>query len=196
MLRMMMWDPVDHDAAFKAMTTMTMQPLQPRQQHRGFQRDSGTPHDAALMNQTGDGKMDWFFNEFVYGTYLPDYKLESRFHPNDEWVHHEPDDHPPNVDDKFMMAVLVWHLGFRKREGCENRLGARGRQIRLSPLTVPLTNISETPKTRFLLYYESRHPLYGEWAVKCHPNSPQPLPVSRIEATRFPETHYDSFSGS
>ena len=28
------------------------------------------------MNVTGNGKMDWFFNEWVYGTQVPAYKLE------------------------------------------------------------------------------------------------------------------------
>jgi hypothetical protein len=34
------------------------------------------------MNLTGDGKLDWFFKEWVYGTWIPrykfDYKLEDQ----------------------------------------------------------------------------------------------------------------------
>jgi hypothetical protein len=31
---------------------------------------------TAAMNVRGDGKMDWFFREWVYGTAIPKYKLE------------------------------------------------------------------------------------------------------------------------
>ena len=33
-------------------------------------------HMTPEMNVTNDGKMDWFFNEWVYGTQVPAYKLE------------------------------------------------------------------------------------------------------------------------
>jgi hypothetical protein len=33
-------------------------------------------HITPEMNVTNDGKMDWFFNEWVYGTQVPAYKLE------------------------------------------------------------------------------------------------------------------------
>ncbi len=33
-------------------------------------------HMTPEMNLTNDGKMDWFFNEWVYGTQVPAYKLE------------------------------------------------------------------------------------------------------------------------
>ncbi len=46
MLRMMMWDPVNHDAAFKAMMHDYVQTYYNRvSSQRGFQRGSGTPHD-------------------------------------------------------------------------------------------------------------------------------------------------------
>jgi hypothetical protein len=33
-------------------------------------------HMTPEMNVTGNGKMDWFFNQWVYGTQVPSYKLE------------------------------------------------------------------------------------------------------------------------
>ena len=33
-------------------------------------------HMTPEMNVTGNGKMDWFFNQWVYGTQVPAYKLE------------------------------------------------------------------------------------------------------------------------
>lgn len=34
------------------------------------------------MNLDGNGRMDWFFNEYVYGTDLPAYRFESQATPN------------------------------------------------------------------------------------------------------------------
>src|SRR5678816_4805043 len=33
-------------------------------------------HMTKEMNVTGNGKMDWYFNQWVYGTQVPAYKLE------------------------------------------------------------------------------------------------------------------------
>jgi len=33
------------------------------------------------MDLEGNHKMDWFFNEYVYGTQLPNYKLDYSFEP-------------------------------------------------------------------------------------------------------------------
>jgi len=35
------------------------------------------------MDMDGNGKMNWFFNEWVYGTQIPNYKLDYRFEPAD-----------------------------------------------------------------------------------------------------------------
>jgi hypothetical protein len=75
MLRMMMYEPgaQDPDAKFKAMMwdfTST---------HGGkfattadFQK-TVERHMVPNMNATGDGKIDWFFNQWVYGTEVPRY---------------------------------------------------------------------------------------------------------------------------
>ena len=34
---------------------------------------------TAEMDLAGDKKMDWFFNQYVYGTALPSYKLDYTF---------------------------------------------------------------------------------------------------------------------
>ena len=36
-------------------------------------------HMTSEMDLTGDHRMDWFFNEYVYGTALPTYKMDSTF---------------------------------------------------------------------------------------------------------------------
>ncbi|HEX7183057.1 MAG TPA: M1 family aminopeptidase [Thermoanaerobaculia bacterium] len=78
MLRMMMWDgrSGNPDGAFielmkdftsayagKAVTTADFQKTVER-------------HMVPPINATGDGKMDWFFNQWVYGTEVPRYKSD------------------------------------------------------------------------------------------------------------------------
>ena len=33
-------------------------------------------HMTPMMNQDGNGRMDWFFNEWIYGTEVPRYRLD------------------------------------------------------------------------------------------------------------------------
>jgi aminopeptidase N len=150
MLRMMMWDPVNKDAAFKAMMHDYVQTYYNRVSSTEDFKEVLERHMTRLMNQTGDGKMDWFFNEFVYGTYLPDYKLESSFTPITNGFTMNLKITQSNVDDKFMMPVPVY-LDFGNKKVV--RIGSvhvTGNST--VPLTVPLTNISEPPK-RVLLNY-------------------------------------------
>jgi hypothetical protein len=150
MLRMMMWDQVNKDAAFKAMMHDYVKTYYNRVSSTEDFKEVLERHMTRLMNQTGDGKMDWFFNEFVYGTYLPDYKLESSFTPITNGFTMNLKITQSNVDDKFMMPVPVYlDFGNKKivRIGSVHVAGNS-----TVPLTVPLTNISEPPK-RVLLNY-------------------------------------------
>jgi len=150
MLRMMMWDPVNKDAAFKTMMHDYVQNYYNRVSSTEDFKEVLERHMTRLMNQTGDGKMDWFFNQFVYGTYLPDYKLEFSFTPITNGFTMNLKITQSNVDDKFVMPVPVY-LDFGNKKVV--RIGSvhvAGNST--VPLTVPLTNISEPPK-RVLLNY-------------------------------------------
>jgi aminopeptidase N len=76
MLRMMMYKQSQGDANFQAMMKDFVQ--------THFNQDVSTEDFKAIvekhmtkeMDVTKDGKMDWFFNEWVYGTEVPAYKLE------------------------------------------------------------------------------------------------------------------------
>jgi hypothetical protein len=150
MLRMMMWNPQTKDDAFKAMMHDYV--------HSFYNRPSSTEdfkevverHMTREMNQTGDGKMDWFFNEYVYGTYLPDYSLESSFAPIKNGFQMNLKITQSNVDEKFMMPVPIY-LDFGG--GKIIKVGAvRAAGNSTVPLSVPLTDITEPPK-RVLLNY-------------------------------------------
>jgi len=78
MLRMMMFEPTapDPDADFLAMM---------RDFHNTYAGRAVSTHDfktlverhiKPVMNATGDGKMDWFFDQWVHGMEIPTYKTE------------------------------------------------------------------------------------------------------------------------
>lgn len=76
MIRMMMYNVQTGDDQFKAMMRDFVQ--------THFNKDVSTEdfqkavekHMTNDMNITKDGKMDWFFNEWVYGTEMPSYRFD------------------------------------------------------------------------------------------------------------------------
>jgi aminopeptidase N len=66
-------------------------------------------HMTPDMDIEGNHKMDWFFNEYVYGTQLPSYKLESSFDIGaDGDVVFNMKMTQSNVDEKFRMLVPLY----------------------------------------------------------------------------------------
>lgn len=76
MLRSLMWDPATQDKEFIDMMHDYMS--------SGFNKDLSTEdfrnvvnrHMTPVMDIGGDHSMNWFFDEWVYGTDVPKYKLE------------------------------------------------------------------------------------------------------------------------
>ncbi|HEV2135480.1 MAG TPA: M1 family aminopeptidase [Terracidiphilus sp.] len=82
MIRMMMWSPKDSDAAFIVMmhdfvSTYTLK-VATTEDFKAMVEKHITP----AMDLDRNHKMDWFFNEYVYGTDLPVYHFESQVTPN------------------------------------------------------------------------------------------------------------------
>jgi hypothetical protein len=79
MVRMMMWDPQTGDQNFK----QTMQDFTKTYAGRSASTEDFKAtlekHLTRDMNATGDGKMDWFFDQYVYGTALPTYSFDGSF---------------------------------------------------------------------------------------------------------------------
>jgi hypothetical protein len=81
MLRSMMYDSKTGDTAFIAMMhDFVQQHMNGNATTESFQRVV-EKHVAPGFNVTGDGKMDWFFAEWVYGTSLPHYKFDYTLEP-------------------------------------------------------------------------------------------------------------------
>jgi hypothetical protein len=76
MLRMMMWNRDSGDTRFKGMlrdfiATHRNAPITTEDFKAAVEK-----HMLPEMNLDGDGTMNWFFRQYVYGTALPTYKLE------------------------------------------------------------------------------------------------------------------------
>lgn len=65
-------------------------------------------HMLPSMNLTGNGKMDWFFDEWVYGTDVPSYDLEYKIDNKDGKVILSGKVTQSNVSDKFIMSVPLY----------------------------------------------------------------------------------------
>jgi hypothetical protein len=82
MIQMMMWNPREGDTQFKAMMqdfvkTYMLQPATTEDFKAMVEK-----HMSPAMNLDGNGTMDWFFNEYVYGTELPVYHFEGDATPS------------------------------------------------------------------------------------------------------------------
>jgi hypothetical protein len=105
------------------------------------------------MDLEGNQKMDWFFNQYVYGTQLPNYKLDSSFDTG-------PDGDAvlsfkltqSNVDDKFHMLVPLY------LELADGNVAFLGR-ARITGNTsieqkVPLKGLKTKPRRAIVNYYD------------------------------------------
>ena len=85
MLRMMMWDGSSQtpDARFIAMMQDFTKTYGGKVATTADFQRVVEKHMTANMNATGDGKMDWFFNQWVYGTEVPRYKQDLKVTPGE-----------------------------------------------------------------------------------------------------------------
>jgi aminopeptidase N len=108
-------------------------------------------HMVPVMNLDGNQKMDWFFNEYVYGTALPTYKFDYSFeNVANSSVTLKFKITQSNVDENFKMPVSLY-LEL-----------ADGRIIRLGGVPVvgnktveqslPLNGLGQTPKRAMINY--------------------------------------------
>ena len=109
MVRMMMWDRQTGDQNFKA----TMQDFV-----KTYAGSAATTEDFKAMVEkhmtqemdiAGNHRMDWFFNEYVYGTALPSYQMTSTFDKDangDVVLAFKLSQ--SGVDDKFHMLVPIY----------------------------------------------------------------------------------------
>ncbi|HEV8368457.1 MAG TPA: carboxypeptidase regulatory-like domain-containing protein [Pyrinomonadaceae bacterium] len=81
MLRMMMSDPATGDQRFQTMMKDFVQTYYNQPVSTEDFKGIVEKHITKEMNLTRNGKMDWFFNEWVYGTEVPSYKFDYTISP-------------------------------------------------------------------------------------------------------------------
>lgn len=153
MVRMMMWDRRNGDQAFKTTMQDFVKTYAGRaattEDFKALLEKHQTPEMAAL----GGGKMDWFFDEYVYGTALPNYTMQSSFDKDANGdVVFSFKATQSNVPDSFRMLVPIY---LEMADGRTLFLG-RARLIGNTTLEqkVPLKGLKDTPKRAVLNYYD------------------------------------------
>jgi aminopeptidase N len=76
MLRSMMYAPEDHDKAFMAMMHDFVESHRDRPATTESFKAIAEKHITKSMDLAGNGSLDWFFNEWVYGTLVPRYGFD------------------------------------------------------------------------------------------------------------------------
>jgi aminopeptidase N len=108
MVRMMMWTPKEGDDRFKA----TMQDfVQSHRLQAATTEDFKAvveKHMSPQMDLDGNHRMDWFFNQFVYGTDLPVYHFEGQTTQNGDATSLHIKLIQSGVPDKFKMPVPIY----------------------------------------------------------------------------------------
>jgi hypothetical protein len=128
MIRMMMWNPKDGgDDRFRA----TMHDFIATHQLQAVTTEDFKSvvekHMSPQMDLDGNHRMDWFFNEYVYGTDLPVYHFESQVTPNADGTALHLKLTQSGVPTSFKMAVplyLEFASGKVMRLGSINIIGS------------------------------------------------------------------------
>jgi hypothetical protein len=110
-------------------------------------------HMTPEMDLEENHKMDWFFNEYVYGTQLPTYKLDASFDIGaDGDVVMRMKASQSNVDDKFRMLVPLYV------ELADGSIHFLGRAMMTGNNTteqkIPLKGLKTKPRGAMLNYYD------------------------------------------
>jgi hypothetical protein len=108
MIRMMMWTPKDGDARFKDtmhdfVDSHRLQAATTEDFKAAVER-----HMSPQMDLDGNHRMDWFFNQYVYGTDLPTYHFEGQATQNGDATSLHLKLVQSGVTDKFKMLVPIY----------------------------------------------------------------------------------------
>ena len=150
-IRMMMWNNQTGDQNFKA----TMQDFVKTYSGKAATTEDFKAvvekHMTRDMDMDGNHRMDWFFNEYVYGTALPSYQLDSSFSRDADgkvvlWFKVT----QSGVDNKFRMVVPIY---LELADGRIINLGRVGLVGNTSiDQKVPLSALKDNPRRAMINY--------------------------------------------
>jgi hypothetical protein len=137
MLRSIMYSPQDQDKPFIAMMHDFVE------SHRDVPASTESfkavveKHMSKTMDLRGNGRLDWFFNEWVYGTQIPRYHFEYQLLPaEDGKVKLHMTVTQSEVDDHFVMLVPVF-ADFGKGMMRIGQIGIAGNSSRSADVLLP-----------------------------------------------------------
>jgi hypothetical protein len=151
MLRMMMSDSRTGDQNFKDLMHDFVKTYSGQSATTEDFKAIVEKHMTPDMKQLGDGTMKWFFDEYVYGTSLPSYKLDYTFDNDAQGdVVLNLKMAQSNVDDHFRMLVPVYV------ESADNKIFRLGRVRMIGNNTVeqkvPIKGLKDKPRRLMLNY--------------------------------------------
>jgi hypothetical protein len=151
MVRMMMWTPTEGDARFKATMHDFLESHRMQAATTEDFKAAVEKHMSQAMDLDGNHKMDWFFNEYVYGIELPAYHFQGQVtQDGDKTVLHFTLAQS-GVSPGFKMMVplyLEYVDGKVFRLGSVNMVGSNTVEK-----TVPLPKLPEAVKRVSINYY-------------------------------------------
>jgi len=153
MIRMMMFDNKTGDQNFKTTMQDFVQTYSGKAATTEDFKAMVEKHMTPEMNLEGNHRMDWFFNEYVYGTALPSYKLDYNFDKDGSGdVVFGLKVTQSGVDEKFRMLVPIY---LELADGrIVNLRRARVFGSKAVEEKLPLKGLKDTPKRAFLNYYD------------------------------------------
>jgi aminopeptidase N len=151
MIRMMMMDRKTGDLQFKAMMQDFVKTYANQAATTEDFKAIAEKHMTPEMDLDGNHRLDWFFNEYVYGTALPNYKLDYAFTDAPDGLQFKLKLSQSGVDQNFKMLVPIY---LELNDGRILSLG-RARLLGNTGLeqTVSLKGWKEKPKRALLNYY-------------------------------------------
>jgi aminopeptidase N len=151
MVRMMMWNGQTGDQDFKAAMQDFVKTYSGRAATTEDFKSTLEKHMMPDMNAGGNRKMDWFFNEYVYGTALPTYDFVGTFdkNPAGEVVFNY-SLKQSGVDDNFVMPVPVYFELADGRTVSLGRIQVKGNYTAQGK--VALKGVKDPPKRALINY--------------------------------------------
>ena len=153
MLRMMMYDKHTGDQPFKEMMQDFVKTYMNKDATTEDFKAMVEKHMTREMDLEGNHKMDWFFNEYVYGTQLPSYQMSATFEKNSDGdAVMNVKMTQSNVDEKFRMLVPIY---LELANGDMFFLG-RARLTGNSTFEqkIPLKGLKDIPRRALINYYD------------------------------------------
>ncbi len=138
MLRSIMYSPQDQDKPFIEMMHDFVESHRDKPASTESFKAIVQKHMSKTMDLAGNGRIDWFFNEWVYGTEIPKYHLDYQVTPGEGGKSNlHMTITQSNVDDNFLMLVPVF-ADFGKGMVRIGQLGMKGNGSRSVDVPLPM----------------------------------------------------------